>query len=295
MSGLMQINPIWMFGPYDPAEVTAGSQPDWYMGWLEGGLRIMPNWETHIAGFTISWNVFIPGLALMGLLITVLAVYPFVEKWVTGDDSEHHLLDRPRNAPTRTGFGAAGVTFYGLLWAAGGNDILATHFHLSLNSITWFMRFAVFIGPVIAFIVARRWCISLQRHDRDLVLHGHETGVIIRSPDGGYSELHAPVTIEEAYLLTNHPRRLPLPLPETVDSNGVRSPESRKERFRAKLSSFWYADDIPKPTVTEIEASSHHHGEPAIEEGHHVGIETGGQVGGDDFELEEEEQSPVVD
>jgi ubiquinol-cytochrome c reductase cytochrome b subunit len=294
MAALVQINPIWLYGPYIPSQVTAGSQPDWYMGWLEGGLRIMPNWETRLWGFTLSWNVFIPGLGLMGLLLTTLAVYPFIERWVTGDNSEHHLLDRPRNAPTRTGFGVGGVLFYGLLWIAGGNDIIARQFHLSLNAITWFMRIAVFVGPVIGFIVARRWAISLQRHDRDLLLHGYETGVIVRSPDGGYSELHSPISEERAYFLTNHPRRTPLELPQHVDSNGVPAPGARTERMRARLSHFWYGDDVQKPTAAELEAAKHHHDEPLITDGHHVGIETGGQVGGDEFELEEE-HTPLID
>ena len=194
MGALLQINPIWMYGPYDPSKVTAGSQPDWYMGWLEGGLRIMPPWETEIWGFTISWNVMVPGLLLMGLLFMVLGAYPFVEAWITGDKREHHLLDRPRNVPTRTGLGVAGITAYGLLWVAGGNDIIAVQFDVSLNAVTWFMRFAMFIGPVIAFIIARRWAISLQRHDRELLLHGYETGVIVRSPKGEYTEIHAPIS-----------------------------------------------------------------------------------------------------
>jgi ubiquinol-cytochrome c reductase cytochrome b subunit len=289
MGALMQINPIWLYGPYDPGQVTAGSQPDWYMGWLEGGLRMMPNWETHIAGFTISWNVMVPGLLLMGILFTVLGLYPFIERWITGDRAEHHLLERPRDQPTRTGLGVAGITAYGLLWLEGGNDLLATHFHLSVESITWFMRVAIFVGPVIAFIVARRWAISLQRHDRDLLLHGYETGVIVRSPDGGYSELHAPISPERAYHLTTRARREPLTLPETVDSNGVRAPQERSERMRARLSAFWFADEIQKPTAEELEAAAHHHSPdaPMIEDGHHAGIETTGQVGGDEFELEE--------
>jgi ubiquinol-cytochrome c reductase cytochrome b subunit len=286
---LMQINPIWMYGPYDPGEVTAGSQPDWYMGWLEGGLRIMPNWETHIAGYTISWNVLVPGAALMGILFTTLALYPFIERWITGDNSEHHLLDRPRNQPTRTGLGVAGITAYGLLWAAGGNDILATHFHLSLNEITWFMRFAIFIGPVIAFTIARRWAISLQRHDRDLLLHGYETGVIVRSPEGGYSELHAPIDPVRAYLLTAQDRPPLLASPAAEDKNGVEAPHTHKQLIRARLSQFWFGDVIDKPSLEELEAAHRHHESdaPVIEDGHHAGIETVGQVGGDDFELEE--------
>ena len=97
MGTFMQINPVWKFGPYNPGEVTAGSQPDWYMGWLEGAVRITPNWEWHIGHTTWSWNIFLPGVCLMGVLFTLLVAWPFVEKWITGDESEHHLLDRPRN------------------------------------------------------------------------------------------------------------------------------------------------------------------------------------------------------
>ncbi|MGI8994812.1 MAG: cytochrome bc1 complex cytochrome b subunit, partial [Nocardioidaceae bacterium] len=193
MGALLQINPIWMYGPYNPAQVTADSQPDWYMGWLDGGLRIMPNWETRIFGVTLSWNVMVPGLGLMGILFTVLALYPFIERWITGDDREHHLLDRPRNQPTRTAFGVAGITAYGTLWLAAGNDIIGPMFHLSIGAIIWFCRIGVFVLPVLAFIVTRRWCLSLQRHERELLLHGYETGVIVRSPEGAYSEIHAPV------------------------------------------------------------------------------------------------------
>jgi ubiquinol-cytochrome c reductase cytochrome b subunit len=288
MGGLMQINPIWMYGPYNPSEVTAGSQPDWYMGWLEGGLRIMPPWETHIWGFTFSWNVFVPGIILMGLLFTVLALYPFIEQWVTGDKREHHLLQRPRNAPTRTAFGVAGITAYGLLWAAGGNDLIAAEFGVSLNAITWFMRFAVFVGPVIAFVIARRWALSLQRHDREMLLHGYETGVITRSPDGAYSELHSPIDPERAYTITTHERPQVVQLEAAEDAGGVRAPSRGRRRVRARLSTFWFGDDVQKPTRDELEAAHSHHDEdhPQAPMGEHRGIETGGQVGGDEFELE---------
>src|SRR5688500_12588494 len=172
MGGLMTINPVWRFGPYNPAEVTAGSQPDWYMGIAEGLLRIMPGWETHIFGVTISWNVILPGQVFPFVILGGILMYPFIEAWITGDKREHHLLQRPRNAPNRTAFLAAMMTLYGLLWAAGGNDILAVIFNLNLNYITYFMRVAVFVLPPIAFILARRWCISLQRADEARLLHG---------------------------------------------------------------------------------------------------------------------------
>ena len=119
---------------------------------------------------------------------------PFLEAWITGDKREHHLLERPRNAPTRTAMMVALMTFYGLIWAAGGNDIIAIKLHLSINQITYFMRVAVFIGPVIAFFITRRWCISLQRHDNEKLLHGYETGIIMRSAEGGYTERHLPLS-----------------------------------------------------------------------------------------------------
>jgi ubiquinol-cytochrome c reductase cytochrome b subunit len=258
MGALMQVNPIWIYGPYNPAEITAGSQPDWYMGWLEGALRIMPNLETRLWGYTLSWNVFIPGIVVMGLLFTVLGVYPFIERWVTGDDREHHLLDRPRNQPTRTGFGVAGMTAYGLLWMAGGNDIVATQFHVSLNGVTWFMRFAVILGPIIAFFVTKRVCLGLQRRDREALLHGYETGIIMRSPDGAYSERHLPINAERAYTITAHERQTPVELVETVDGNGVAAPHTGKARVRARFSRFWFGDVVQKPTRAELEAAAHH-------------------------------------
>ena len=125
MGGLLSINPVWMFGPYDPSKVTAGSQPDWYMGWPDGALRIMPNFETHIWHHTISWNVLLPIIVLPMLMFTILLMLPFIEAWITGDKRDHHLLQRPRNAPTRTATMVALMTMYGLFWAAGGNDIIA--------------------------------------------------------------------------------------------------------------------------------------------------------------------------
>ncbi len=255
MGALFQLNPVWVYGPYNPSQVGAGTQPDWYMGWVEGGLRLMPNWETHFAGFTISWNIFIPGFGLLGLLAIVLALYPFIESWVTGDRREHHLLDRPRNQPVRTAFGVAGMTFYGLLWIGGGNDILATTFHLSINSITWFLRFAIFIGPVIAFLIAKRICIGLQRADRDRLLHGRETGIVMRAPNGEVSEIHAPLDPEEAWSIAGHDRQEPLEVGSGVDAHGVADPHFRRRKLRARASRFYFSDQLQVPTKAELDAA----------------------------------------
>jgi ubiquinol-cytochrome c reductase cytochrome b subunit len=258
MGGLLSINPVWKYGPYDPSKVTAGSQPDWYMGIAEGLLRIMPNWETTAFGHTISWNVMIPGQIAPFLLFGMVIGWPFLEAWVTGDKREHHLLQRPRNAPTRTAFLAAMVTVYGLLWAAGGNDIIAVKLHMNLNSITYFMRAAIFVFPPIAFYVTRRWCIGLQRADNDRLLHGYETGIIMRSPDGEYTERHAPISPQRAYTLTARQRdQIYTPESET-DENGVAARGSRAQRIRAKLSMGMFADNLQKPTVEELEEAQHH-------------------------------------
>jgi ubiquinol-cytochrome c reductase cytochrome b subunit len=285
MGGLMSLNPVWRFGPYNPSQVTAGSQPDWYMGVAEGLLRIMPGWESHIFGFTISWNILVPGVIMPGVIYTAFMAYPFIEAWITGDKREHHLLQRPRNAPTRTAFLAGMMTLYGLLWLAGGNDIIATQFHLNLNAITYFMRGAVFVGPVIAFLIARRWCISLQRADRDRLLHGYETGIIMRSPEGAYAEKHLPISTNSAYTLTARDRDAIVAAPSEADENGVSNRKARSMRMRSRLSSYWYGSAIQKPTREELEeahAHSAHELEPGAD-GHQQ--LTSGEYNGD-YELD---------
>ncbi|MFZ1410496.1 MAG: ubiquinol-cytochrome c reductase cytochrome b subunit [Micropruina sp.] len=258
MGATMSINPVWKFGPYNPAQVTAGSQPDWYMGWVEGAIRIMPNWEWHLAGTTWSWNVVLPGMGLMGLLFGVLGAYPFIEAWITGDKNEHHVLDRPRNVPNRTGLGVAGMTMYSMFWLAGGNDILATQFKLSLNQVTEFMRIAVFVAPVIAFLITKRICLSLQRADAERVLHGSESGVIERAPDGSYSEAHVPITNDEAFTLTQHEQYPALQAGPSLDANGVRNKGKGVSALRARASRWYFGQEITKPTAAEIEQAKHH-------------------------------------
>jgi ubiquinol-cytochrome c reductase cytochrome b subunit len=258
MGGLLSINPVWKFGPYDPTKVTAGSQPDWYMGWPDGALRIMPNWESHVFGHPISWNILLPIQVLPILMFTVVLLLPFLEAWISGDKREHHLLQRPRDAPTRTAFLAALMTIYGLFWAAGGNDIIATHMSMSINSITYFMRGAVFVLPPIVFLVVRRWCIGLQRADNDRLLHGYETGIIMRAPDGGYTERHLPIGEAEAFRLASRDRdRVLVPAGDT-DDHGVPAPGTRGERARLRLNHAAYADNVQPPTAAEIAGARRH-------------------------------------
>ncbi|HXH77958.1 ubiquinol-cytochrome c reductase cytochrome b subunit [Nocardioides sp.] len=281
MGGLLSINPVWKFGPYDPTKVTAGSQPDWYMGWPDGLLRIMPGWESVIFGYTISWNVMIPILIVPPLMLVVLMLLPFIEAWITGDKRDHHLLQRPRNAPTRTAVMVSLMTFYGLAWAAGGNDLLAITFDLSINQITYFMRVMIFVGPAIAFFITRRWCISLQRHDNEKLLHGYETGVIMRSAEGGYTERHLPISETSAYTLTARDRDEIYSVDGDTDANGVVAPGSRVQALRAKLSKASFGHNVQKPTAEELaEAHAHAQHDHELEAGddHSTGHELHGST-----------------
>ncbi|MBT9273034.1 ubiquinol-cytochrome c reductase cytochrome b subunit [Phycicoccus sp. MAQZ13P-2] len=260
MAALVQINPIWGYGPYDPSPVTAGSQPDWYMGFADGALRLLPGWlEFSFLGFTLSLNIALGALVLLPLVYTVLGVYPFVERWVTGDDREHHLLDRPRNAPVRTGIGMAGITAYTVFMFAAGNDIMAIKLGMSINDITWFFRIALFVAPPIVFWVTKRVCLSLQRRDRDTVLHGRESGTIIRTPDGRFFERHEAGLPEDQWILVQHEAVAPLELEPEVDEHGVARPAARKDRMRARLSRFYFQDAVNPVTPAEL-AAAHHHG-----------------------------------
>ncbi|MCF2531222.1 cytochrome bc1 complex cytochrome b subunit [Yinghuangia soli] len=260
LGGLVQINPIWSYGPYHPGQITAGSQPDWYIGFLEGSLRIMPNWETNLWGHTISWNVLIPSLVVPGVMFTFIAAYPWLEAWVTGDKREHHLLDRPRNVPVRTGLGAAWIAMYLVLWIGGGNDIIATHFHLSINSITWTMRVLFFVAPVLAFVVARRIAMALQRRDKDKVLHGRETGIIKKLPHGEFIEVHEPLDAERLHFLTSHEQPTPAALPPAVDENGVARKLKPGEKLRVRLSRWYFDEKVEKPTAEEYKEITSGHG-----------------------------------
>jgi ubiquinol-cytochrome c reductase cytochrome b subunit len=262
MGGLAQINPVWAFGPYSPQLVTTGAQPDWYLGFSEGLIRVMPGWEINFWGHTLEPGVFIP-FSLFPLILLAIGLYPFVEAWVTGDKREHHILDRPRNAPVRTGLGVAWLSLYVVLLIGGGNDIVATHLHLSINAITWFVRVSVFVVPVLAFVVTKRICLGLQRRDRDKVLHGRETGTIRRLPHGEYVEVHEPLAQEQLHTLTQHEQEPPYEIGPLVDANGVRRPVRLSQRMRAGLARAMFGPDsrIPKPTAEEhreVTSGDHH-------------------------------------
>jgi ubiquinol-cytochrome c reductase cytochrome b subunit len=193
LGGFAQINPVWLYGPYNPAHVSAGSQPDWYMGFLDGALRLMPNWETNLLGHTLSWNLLIPALVLPGLIFTPMIFYPWLEAWVTKDHAHHNLLDRPRNRPGRTGLGMMSLSFYFILLLGSSTDVLAVTFDLSFNFLIRLFQVLLFVVPPVVYYVTRRICLALQRKDQEEAHHGVETGTIVRAPSGEYTEIHAPL------------------------------------------------------------------------------------------------------
>ncbi|MFC8800110.1 cytochrome bc complex cytochrome b subunit [Promicromonospora sp. NPDC057138] len=224
------ISPVWTYGPASVGEVGAGSQPDWYMGFLDGALRLVPaGWETEWLGWTVTFATLVPLLVVAGYF-GLLIVYPYVEAWVTQDRDLHHVLDRPRNVPVRTGIGVAGALFYGILWGAASADIVSTEFSVSFETIITTLQVALIIGPPLAFEVTRRVCIGLQRKDREIALHGHETGRIVRMPNGGYAEIHQPA--DEAERARLSVAAVP-PAPGRPDDKGHLS---GRERLRGALS-----------------------------------------------------------
>ena len=254
------INPIWNYGPYDPSPVSEGTQPDWYIGWLDGALRLAPSgWDVVIAGFVIPMGVMVP-LVVSLVFLALVAAYPFIENWVTKDKREHHVLDRPRNAPTRTAIGAAGVTFYGVLWAGASTDLIATNFQMSLNQVLTAMQILLILGPVIAYWVTKRACLSLQRKDREMVLHGRETGRVVRLPHGEYIEVHEPVDKYELWKLVDFKEYEPvLPRPD------ARGKITVGNRLRSAISRLYFEDRIAPVSKAEYELAHADHA-PAIED-----------------------------
>ncbi|MFF3027670.1 cytochrome bc complex cytochrome b subunit [Microbacterium sp. NPDC057944] len=250
-----QINPIWNYGPYDPSPVSAGTQPDWYIGFADGALRLAPsNLDVVFLDRTWSFGILLPVIVL-GLFIVLVAIYPFIEAWVTGDKREHHIAQRPRNAATRTGIGVAGVIFYAVLWAAASSDLIATHFMLTMEGVIHTLQALLFVGPVLGYFVAKRIAIALQKKDREIVLHGYESGRIVRLPGGEFIEVHQPVDTYDRWKLVDIDGYEPL----VVRPNDKgRIPWT--QNLRSSMSRWFFEDRLAPLTQAQIdEADAHQH------------------------------------
>jgi ubiquinol-cytochrome c reductase cytochrome b subunit len=186
LGGLFQINPIWLYGPYHAAQVSSPAQPDWYMGWLEGALRLFPPWEIRAFGFEIP-NPFFPAVLLAGVTFLGLYVWPFLEAWATRDRSVHHLLDRPRDHPFRSALGAATLSFYAVLFFAASNDLLAKWLKVRVTTVTEVFQVAVFVVPALVFLVVHRLLRALARSgaSRFSEMPLRAVGFRFRRPSGG--------------------------------------------------------------------------------------------------------------
>lgn len=253
IASFFTINPIWNYGPYDPSPVSAGTQPDWYIGFADGALRLMPSSLDFVDpfGFTWAFGVLIPLIGLM-VFLGAVGVYPFVEAWITGDRREHHIAERPRNAPVRTAIGAAGITFYCALWAAASSDLIATHFRLTIEGVILSLQITAVFGPVVAFFITKRVCLALQRKDREIALHGFESGRIVRLPGGEYIEVHEQLDDFERWRLVSFDEYQPI-MVRPNDDGKITAPQ----RVRAGLSRWFFEDRIAPVTSSEIELQKH--------------------------------------
>ncbi|HZR51633.1 MAG TPA: ubiquinol-cytochrome c reductase cytochrome b subunit [Streptosporangiaceae bacterium] len=248
-----EINPVWLYGPYTPVAISSASQPDFYMGILEGSLRVFPAWEWNFLGHTVTFSVLIPALVPIGLVFTGAALWPFFEQWATGDKAWHNINDRPRNAPIRTATGIAAIVFYGVLWAEGANDVIADKLQVPLYTITWIARVMVFVGPAVSFWLTRRICLGLQRKDTMELAHGYESGIIRQLPNGAFIEVHQPLS-DSARAVASARKEVPvLPSAGSVDVNGVRAPAGAGLLGRARSA----ANSAFTETVAPVETNGH--------------------------------------
>ncbi|WP_082066344.1 cytochrome b [Microbacterium oxydans] len=252
-----QILPFWIYGPYDPSPISAGTQPDWYIGFADGALRLAPpNWDVVMFDRTWSFGIIVP-VAVMGLFIVTVAVYPFLEAWVTGDKREHHIAERPRNAATRTAIGVAGMIFYAVLWAAASSDLIATHFMLTMEGVIHSLQALLFLGPLCGYFITKRICIALQKKDREIVLHGFESGRIVRLPGGEFVEVHQPVDEYDRWKLIDVHTYEPL-----VVRPNAKGRIPWTENLRSAVSRWFFEDRLVPLTQADIDAVDGHHGGP---------------------------------
>jgi ubiquinol-cytochrome c reductase cytochrome b subunit len=166
LGGLIQINPIWQWGPFEPWLATNGAQPDWYLGWLIGALRLMPNFDVTVGHFDLIPNPFWGGVLFPLVVLGVLATFPWIERRLTGDRRMHNLADRPRDAPNRTAFGVAFLTWIFLIFAFGAADRILVLWGLGYDTQLYMFRIGMWIIPALLFFGVRRTCRELQGDER---------------------------------------------------------------------------------------------------------------------------------
>jgi ubiquinol-cytochrome c reductase cytochrome b subunit len=219
MGAIFDINSVWLYGPYEEAAATSYSQPDWYIGFLEGSLRLFPPWETRIDGFVIN-TIFYSGVVVPTLIFGGLYAVPWIERWLTGDTADHHLIDRPRDAPVRTAFGVASITAVSILFLGGAQDIIARTLRVDVGHVTTALQISFLVTPPIAFEIARRTCLALQ--DRPGPERTERRVPVERTAEGGYQ---IPPEAEEDWMVGGG--AAPGSFDEITDRAAVRGPHRR--------------------------------------------------------------------
>ena len=223
LGGFAQINPIWQFGQYEPYQISYAVQPDWYMGWLDGALRIMPSWEWVGWGHTIPLEVFLPAVIFPGLIFNILIVWPFIETAWTKDTRYHNLLDRPRDRPKRTAAGVAMLTLLFAVFFASSTDVMANFFQLPLMDVLWFFRFFVPLAPIVAYYITFKICHEMIAAEG--IGKRKRALVVSRSAEGAYSTVESeprPGDSHEELEAIPVPTFIDMTDPELATSAGVR-------------------------------------------------------------------------
>lgn len=188
MGAFLQINPVFNYGPYHPEKVSTFAQPDWYLLFVEGALRVFPPWDIVAFGYRVP-AAFWPAVVLPLLLFTVVGLYPFLESWLNKDKRHHNLLQRPRDVPVRTSLGTMGITFYLVLMLMGMDDVIAFIFDIPVTRMVWIGRVGIVVLPALVAWITYRVCLRLQRYDRDVLESGVHVGVIEPNREGYFVEV----------------------------------------------------------------------------------------------------------
>ncbi len=244
LGGLVQINPIWLYGPYTPWVSSAGSQPDWYVGWLDGALRLWPHWEFRSWGHEIANPVF-PGLVMPGIVFTLMYAWPAIDRRIYRDFEAHNLLDRPRDKAFRTAVGVAALFFFVVLTVACADDLLANDFHMPFERMVEILQYLTFLGPIVSGVIAYKVCKSLQRTGTHPIKRP-TGGIIIRTAEGGYHTLgddHHAAAASDGHAGNGH---------DTPATNGGGDGAGPDGQTAAAAS----GDGAPDETATEPAAAS---------------------------------------
>lgn len=191
------------------------------MGFTEGLLRLFPPWELFLFGRYDIPPVFWAVVLIPGIMVMLLLFYPTLERKLINDYAAHHLLQRPRDVPVRTSLGVMAITFFLVLLISGGNDVIAYVFDLSINAFIWLARIALLLLPPLAYVLTYRVCLGLQRHDREVLDHGIETGIIRRLPHGEFIEIHQPLGPVDDHQHPIHLQYQGAPVPKRMNQLGA--------------------------------------------------------------------------